>query len=238
MRRSGPLPRFLSHILLVGAAISLSACTLGTPAATPTRVVDAIYTAAFQTLTVQRLTQQAVTPPTPAATATLFPTLPPPATLPSVPFATSTTSSSSGTGGSCNNSVFVNDVTIPDGTVLPPSKNFVKTWTLMNNGTCAWDTSYKLAFISGDSLGGTSVPMPLNVPVGQQAQISVSLTAPDTPGDYKGSWQLVNPQGQAFGNVVTIVIKVAPAATDTPTATVPAATGTPTPTSTPSPTPT
>ncbi len=237
MRRARALSILISCVLLTGIALGLSACNLGKTAATPTDPVNAIYTIAVQTLTAHDATQRALTPPAPVATQALFATLPSPsAVVPATPMATAITGGPANTG--CDNSAYVNDVTIPDGTVLEPGKNFVKTWTMMNNGTCAWTLSYKLAFISGDSLGGTSVPVPENVPAGEQTKISVSLIAPETPGDYKGSWQLVNPQGRAFGSIITVVISVGPAATPTATVGTPAASETPTPSDTPAPTPT
>jgi hypothetical protein len=237
MRKGTASPLLLLNVLVASAALALSACGSAQATATPAMSVDAVYTAAFNTLTAQQATALALTPPTSTATATLFPTLPPPPTLSVLPFGTATSSVGGGVSG-CNNSAYVNDVTIPDGTALDPGKNFVKTWTVMNNGSCGWDTSYKLTFVSGDSMGGTSVPVPLNVPAGQQTRISVSLISPSNPGDYKGSWQLENPQGQTFGSVITVVIKVSPAETATSTTAAPAPTGTPTPTGTPSPSPT
>ena len=197
-----------SLLLLVAAAATLllSACGAGNADATPTMSVDAIYTAAYHTLVAQQATQLALTPPTSTASPVPSPTVAPPTAATILPPAGSTAA----TGGApaCDNSVFVNDVTIPDGTVLSPGKNFVKTWTLMNSGTCAWATGYKLSFIGGESMGGTSVPVPQAVPAGQQTQISVSLTAPTTPGDYTGTWRLQNAASLYFGTNVTVVIKV------------------------------
>jgi hypothetical protein len=120
---------------------------------------------------------------------------------------------------------------------MSPGKTFTKTWELMNKGTCTWSTSYKLVFINGEAMGGTSVPVPIAVPSGQLTQISVSLTAPSTAGDFKGTWQLQSDKGQAFGAQVFVLIKVSGggsgstntpgAATDTPS-TPPAPTATPT----------
>ena len=218
-------------VLSVASATAciLSACGSGQADATPTMSVSAIYTAAYFTFEAKQATQLALTPP---STPTLLPspTLLPPATLASLPFGTATTSIGGG-AALCDNSAFIKDVTIPDGTILDPSKNFVKTWALMNNGTCAWTTRYKLALVGGDAMGGASVPVPTDVPVGQQVNISVSLIAPADAGSYTGSWQLQNASGQSFGNIITVVIKVAAAtsSTDTP--------GTPRPTKTPKPTP-
>lgn len=209
--------RHLVLVLAAATSLALSACGPSKADATPTMSVDAIYTAAFHTLTAQRATQLALTP---SATASPLPspTLAPPATA-STPLLLGSPTTSVGVGTLCDSSVFVNDVTIPDGTVLAPGKNFVKTWTMMNNGTCNWNTSYKLTFVTGEAMGGSSVPLPSTVPAGQQVQISVSLIAPINPGDYTGTWQLQNPQGQMFGNQITVVIKVSgggTGATNTP----------------------
>jgi hypothetical protein len=50
----------------------------------------------------------------------------------------------------CNDSLFVDDVTIPDGTVLAPEEKFVKTWKFKNFGACQWTTSYAIGFAYGD----------------------------------------------------------------------------------------
>ena len=230
MRSSRPR-MFLALPLLISVfALALSACGAGNADATPTLSVDAIYTMAYQTLTAQRATELALTPPTPTPTDTPAPTLPPPPTFPSnLTFATPTTAVISGGAPGCNSAVYVKDVTIPDGTLIDPGKKFVKTWQLMNNGSCAWDPTYKLVFQSGDALGGTSVPLPSSVPAGALINISVSLGAPSDAGKYSGSWQMEDPQGNPFGNVITVVIKVGTVqATDTPGS----STATPTPTPT------
>jgi hypothetical protein len=211
-----PTPQLILFVS-VAAALLLTACGANKADATPTMSVDAIYTSAFYTLEAQQATQLALTPPS-TPTKIPSPTIPPP-TAATLLQSGSGTSSAGGAQG-CDNSVYVNDVTIPDGTVMSPGKNFVKTWTLMNNGTCGWTTSYKLVFISGESMGGSSVPLPGSVPAGQQSQLSVSLVAPANNGDYTGWWRLQNPAGQYFGNSVSVVIKVgngsATGATNTP----------------------
>ena len=218
MRNFKIKPRQLIVFVAAAAAVLLSACGLGKAEATQTLSVDAIYTSAFYTLEVQQATQLALTP---SSTPTLLPspTMAPPTAATQLPVGSATTSAGGAQG--CDNSVYVNDVTIPDGTVLSPGKNFVKTWTLMNKGTCPWNSGYKLVFISGESMGGASVPITANVPAGQQSQVSVSLVAPVNAGDYTGWWRLQNPAGQYFGNSVSVVIKVsgtggATGATDTP----------------------
>ncbi|MGE5124436.1 MAG: NBR1-Ig-like domain-containing protein [Acidobacteriaceae bacterium] len=97
---------------------------------------------------------------------------------------------------------FVDDITIPDGTELLPGEEFVKTWRLLNTGTCTWTTQYGLIFVSGDLMNGTS-PFPLSAITspGSTADVSITLKAPGTPGTYQGDWQLVNPAEVRFGSV-------------------------------------
>ncbi len=204
----------LHHLLPMAAAIlalSLSACGPSGPTPTATMSVDQIYTAAAQTLTSQQATIIALTPPTPLATETPLATA---ATAPtfSISQATAGVGTTAATGGpaaqACDSGAYVADVTIPDGTVIQAGKKFTKTWTMLNNGTCSWDSTYKLAFVSGEAMGGTSVPVPSSVPSGQQVNISVELTAPTADGDYTGQWRLQNASGTGFGDIITVVIKV------------------------------
>jgi len=100
---------------------------------------------------------------------------------------------------SCNSAGFIADVTVPDGSVFQSGGGFVKTWRLKNTGTCAWTSSYGLAFVSGDPLGATSSrPMPSIAP-GQQVDVSLDMNAPITPGHYRGYWMLKDAQGNKFG---------------------------------------
>ena len=138
------------------------------------------------------------------------------------------------TVSSCNDSAYVSDVTIPDNTVMAPGASFVKTWALQNTGTCTWDTSFKLVFVSGSQMGGASTNLASSVAPSQQVQVSVSLTAPTTAGTYTGYWRLADDTGTGFGESVTVVIVVSTSLTSTPTGTL--ATSTPTPVATKTPT--
>ena len=48
--------------------------------------------------------------------------------------------------------------------------------------------------------GTTALRLPAYIAPGQSADISVSLTAPSTPGHYTGYWMLRNPAGALFGS--------------------------------------
>lgn len=207
----------------------LSACGPGKNA-TPTMSVDAIFTAAYTTMIAQQATQLALTPPSPTATETPLPTLPPAPTaaLPTLAFTAPTTGViGGGSTGLCDSSAFAGE-TIPDGTVMDPGKNFTKTWTFLNNGTCTWSTSYTLQFDSGDEMDGSTASVPNSVGPGNTVSISVKMTAPTSKGTYKGVWQLHNAGGAAFGVAPWVQIKVGSGPTVTP--------GGPTATAGPSPT--
>jgi photosystem II stability/assembly factor-like uncharacterized protein len=100
----------------------------------------------------------------------------------------------------CDSAQFVSDLTIPDGSSFAPGSAFTKTWRLLNNGTCTWDTSYSLVWSGGDQMGpSTSVKIPVSVPPGQMLDLSVNLVAPGTAGHYKSLWKLSNAAGVQFG---------------------------------------
>ena len=46
------------------------------------------------------------------------------------------------------------DVTVPDKTEIYADHKFVKTWRLLNAGTCTWTTKYSLYFVSGKQMFG------------------------------------------------------------------------------------
>jgi len=100
----------------------------------------------------------------------------------------------------CNWARFVADVTIPDNTVILPGQSFTKVWRLQNAGACSWTNAYDLVFVNGTSMNApAAVDFPGQVNPGQTVDLSVTLTAPSTPGTYTGNWQLRAGNGQVFG---------------------------------------
>jgi hypothetical protein len=134
----------------------------------------------------------------------------------------------------CDVSAYVSDVTVPDNTVMDPGETFTKTWKFKNTGECKWTTAYAIAFVSGTAMGGKTTALADAVDPGDEANISVELTAPATAGTYTGYWRLKNASGNFFGDPVFVKIVVPGAGTATVTATsgatvvVPTATVTPT----------
>ena len=104
--------------------------------------------------------------------------------------------------------MFVADVTIPDGTKMTPGQTFLKTWRMRNSGTTNWGTGYRLAYFADDQMGAPpTIAIPFTRP-GEEVDISITLTAPETLGNSQSSWRLRNPQGQLFGDPLFTQIQV------------------------------
>lgn len=161
------------------------------------------------------------TPVTPTATRTITST------------PQSGTPTATAVGGCADNAEFVADVTIPDNTVIAPGAVFVKTWRMKNTGTCTWVSAYAYAFTSDNPLGApAAVNIVGNVAPGSLYDVSVSFTAPITPGVYLSRWRMRNAANTLFGPTpyVQIMVSGTPAtATPTPTS---QTTALPTPTAT------
>jgi hypothetical protein len=186
------------------------------PGSVPVETLDSnsIATVVAQTIEAQ-LTRQAeestptltITPlPTPTETATAAPTpeilaptdtsvptntsLPPTAITPTLTPITTV----------CDGAQFVRDLSVQDGSLVPPGTSFVKTWRLKNVGHCIWTTSYMLVFNSGNDLSAKrSIPLPRAVEPNQTIDLSVAMKAPDKKGIYRSEWMLSNPSGTRFG---------------------------------------
>ncbi|MFN8413756.1 MAG: NBR1-Ig-like domain-containing protein [Anaerolineales bacterium] len=193
-----------------------------------TTQVNIIYTNAAQTLAAQEQTLQAgaaaftSTPTLGASSTPTFTPFPSP-TLGALP--TNTTSAGSSAVG-CDNSLYVSDVTIPDGTIINPGQSFTKTWRVSNTGTCAWTATYQIIFLSGDTMGGKATAIGKTVNPGETLDVSVAMVSPATAGDVKGTWRLSNDKGAPFGTLLTVVIKSG-ATTGTASVTPTGATATP-----------
>ena len=229
-------------VILAGIIILFVRRSSANNRATPTFNVEAIYTSAYQTIAVQQTEQQASLSPTTTPVSSPSTT---PLPINTLVLASSTSVAAQG----CDNSAYVNDVTIPDGTVMTPGQAFTKTWAVQNTGTCTWNINYRLVFSFGTAMNGTSTAITQSVAPGGQTQISVNLVTPSGLGNYTGNWKLQNVQGQYFGTLLTVVINVVPStatstmptptfvSTSTPTSTtstnIPANTNTPTDTAVP-----
>ena len=205
---------------LLALSFLLGSCSSPTPIPTPTQSAGIVLTAAAQTAAA-RIEQATPVPPT----ATLVPSSPTPDLTQTVgaqtmvaqltqvaltPSATSLAGTKPPAGLPTGDSAtFTMRETIPDGTAFDPGATFTKSWRLMNTGINTWSTAYALVFVSGEQMSGpASVALTLEVPPGQVVDIPVKLTAPSTPGNYKGYWRMRSPAGQFFGDLIYVQIVV------------------------------
>ncbi len=103
--------------------------------------------------------------------------------------------------GSCTNKVaFVDDITLPDDSLVPGGQPFEKIWELRNSGTCTWTTGYSLVFADGEQMGAAS-PISLKQAVApdETVQISIAFTAPTSAGTHRSEWLIRSAFGQEFG---------------------------------------
>lgn len=134
----------------------------------------------------------------PIPTATLLP-----------PIGASPTFTSPAPSGACTNlSIFVADVTVPDGTLLAPGQTFNKIWRLRNTGTCTWGAGYQFVFVAGEAMTTALAATVPNTPPGATADLLVAMTAPAAPGLHYGQWRLKNSAGALFGITVNVTINV------------------------------
>jgi hypothetical protein len=111
---------------------------------------------------------------------------------------------------------FQADITVPDNTKIEAGQPFIKTWSILNTGTCNWGPGYRLFFIEGEQMGGPeSVSLP-DTPAGESAEISVELVAPVAGGQHRGSWQICVNETECFGDMVYVQIISVPPPTATP----------------------
>ncbi len=228
-------------------AAAMTSCNLGKAPAEPTADVNAIYTAAAQTMIAGLSSQQTQTaqamPPaataTPPATFTPLPTFPIGGTVaslgtPGTPFVFGTPSTSmptlpSGTGVysfpvGCNDATYIGG-SPADKTVIVGGKLFDASWSMLNSGTCKWDEGYSFAFKSGDQMQGENVVLTKSMSAtnftapGHSQAFVIPMQAPRAPGEYKGFWQMKSDAGVWFGSLVWVDIVVLGKGTFTPTAT-------------------
>lgn len=218
---------------LVVLMLVLTACgTTSTPPASPTVDISLVYTQAAQTAYAQ-LTQTALfapptstNTPTPAETNTPRPTNTPLITdtpsgaLSPTPFPTFSNVGGGGGGGGgggevYDDAVYVDDVTIPDGTEVSPGATFVKTWRVRNTGISTWTPQYAVIYgWASDNWKSIKNNPPAPAPIGQsvapgeEVDVSITIKAPVESGYYQATFRLRNDKGYNFGEWLTVVIKV------------------------------
>ena len=152
----------------------------------------------------------------PAATTAVIAIITTPVYATPIPYSSSTpvpTNTPPPTEAACkDDSAFVADVTIPDGTIVPMGTEFLKTWEIRNNGTCAWNGDYRLVMTystDGISAATQSIPMPPVLP-GEGLEIGVTLRLSKNlilGQEERAEFRIMNPAGKLFGAVPYVIVK-------------------------------
>ena len=108
--------------------------------------------------------------------------------------------------------MWVQDLSIPDGTQLGPAESFTKGWRIENTGTCTWDSGYSLVYVGSVPVDGvlSAAPTSISGTVQPNAKydINVNLVAPEQSGSYKGFYTMQAPNGTLFGDRIWVQIEV------------------------------
>ena len=198
----------ISLILIVG--VFLFSCANNQGDQTTAVDTDAIRTQAVETFA-SNLTGLAPSP-------TPFPTLTPVGVTET---ALSTTPEPSPTSNPCFNLLYIEDITINDGTRMKPGEKFTKTWLVQNIGGCAWRPGFTFQHVGGEAMRGAPVTLTEAIPTGAKREISVELVVPSgINGVIESAWQMADENGVFFGDTLFVNIVVGsvttPAVTSTP----------------------
>ncbi|HMU94123.1 MAG TPA: NBR1-Ig-like domain-containing protein [Anaerolineales bacterium] len=118
----------------------------------------------------------------------------------------------------CYDLIWIEDVTIPDGTNLKPNETFTKTWLVQNSGGCAWPPGFTFQNVGGDPMRGETFILSEAIPVGAKREISIQLAVPtDQNGLIQSSWRMADANGIFFGDTLTVNITVGNILTPTST---------------------
>ena len=174
---------------------------------------NAVRTEAVETYAAS-LTQTGV----PVIVSTTFPTLTVEPTL--TPELVTVTVETPPTVNPCYKLLFDKDITIPDGTRMKGGETFTKTWSVINNGGCAWAPGFTFNNVGGDAMRGKSIKLTEPVPVGAKLELSLQLTVPSgQDGIIQSSWRMSDKNGTFFGDTLSVNIAVGTPATPTATPT-------------------
>src|SRR5687768_16433552 len=198
-------------VTIIFIALLVAACGASPPSSgEPTPDVAAIRTSAASTVISQfTLTAAAFTPTASLPTETSAPQITDTATV--APLAQVTTGA--GTTVALCDSLSIDpttvDVNIPDGTTMTPGQDFIKTWRVKNNGSCPWGAGYELVYAGyADDMSGQFQPLEEVVQPGQEVELSIQFQAPDAAGEYVSAWQMQNPAGVTFEEIIFVKILV------------------------------
>lgn len=99
-----------------------------------------------------------------------------------------------------DSTLFIEDVTIPDGTSIPVNTRFKKTWRVQNTGNVVWKHRYLKRMTPASELICSSpamVPIPETAP-GEIIDITVEFKTPHLPGSCRTDWKTSDDRGNLY----------------------------------------
>lgn len=103
---------------------------------------------------------------------------------------------------------YLEDITIPDGTLVSQGEILDKRWLVENSGSCNWDDGFSLRLIAGPSMTDQLEYALFPARSGAQAEIRIVFTAPQETGVHRSAWQAFDPLGEVFGDPIFIEVLV------------------------------
>lgn len=105
---------------------------------------------------------------------------------------------------------YLDDVTVPDGSIYVPGDEIVKTWAVRNDGNCTWNEKYSLRYINGSAMEANNRQSLPELEPGEEGEVTVIFIAPQYAGSYYTSWQAYDAKGEPFGDDIYMEIYVDP----------------------------
>ncbi|MBC7876328.1 MAG: hypothetical protein H7Y59_04080 [Anaerolineales bacterium] len=204
--------RILSIIAILIVVVLLFSYGANRPQQNDNVDMDTLRTEAVETYA-SSLTETLVAVPSASPTLTVVPTFTPPGLT--------TTVEPTATTNPCYNLLWIEDVTIPDGTQMKAGEVFTKTWLVQNIGGCAWPAGFTFSHVGGDRMRGDAVVLQESIQTGSKRELSVQLVVPPgQTGLIQSSWRMADETGNFFGDTLSVNINVGnsttPAVTSTP----------------------
>ncbi len=96
--------------------------------------------------------------------------------------------------------IFLGIINLSDGQEFQSGDSIQVIFTLVNTGTCTWNSGYSLIEIGGDLPPSSGkLALPGEVATGESVNLSVEFTAPSQVGSYISVWKMQDTEGGVFG---------------------------------------